>query len=114
MLIGILQEDKFTNQPSLTMVKDDDLCKGKVLGCMEMTKLGIKLFCATEAGLATYKAECSRESRVEKAEEVLDVEKNGFPEESKLYCIGAIPNKACFSFLLNNHRNFDSSLLRKR
>ena len=75
-----------------------------------MTELGIKLICETEAGLATYKAECSCESRADKAEEVLDVERNSFPEDSKLYSIDAIPNKACFSFLFNNHRNFDLNL----
>ena len=74
-----------------------------------MTDLGIKLLYETGTGLATYKAECSRESRVKKTEKVLDVEKNGFSEESKLYYI-VIPNNVCFSFLLNNHRNFDSSL----
>ena len=85
-LPGISHEDKFKNQSSLTVVKDDDLCKGKVLGCMEMTGLE-KLLCKKEEGSATYKAESSRELRIEKTEVLSDVEINGLRKESKLYTI---------------------------
>jgi len=56
----MLHIDKFKNQPSLTVVKDDDLYEGKVLGCMEMTGQGIKLLSEKEEGLATYNAGFSR------------------------------------------------------
>ena len=53
----MLQEDNFTNQPSLTVVKEDDLGKEKVLGCTEMTELGIKLFCKTERKISNIQSE---------------------------------------------------------
>ena len=70
------------------MVKDDDLCEGKVLECNHGTR---KLLFKKEEGSATYKAGSSRELRIEKTEVLPDVEINGSREESKLYCIGAIP-----------------------
>ena len=53
MLQGMSKEDKFKNHPSLTVVKEDDLCEGKALGCIEIKELGIKLFCESKEGLVT-------------------------------------------------------------
>jgi len=89
------------------VVKDEDLCEGKVLECNHGTR---KLLFKKEEGSATCEAEFSRELCIEKMEVLPDVEINGLRKESKLYCIGAIPTTARFSFLLNNQRNFDLSL----
>jgi len=62
------KEDKFKNHLSLTVVKEDDRCEGKALGCMEIMELGVKLFCETVEELVTYKAESSRKLCVERTE----------------------------------------------
>ena len=55
MLQGMSKEDKFKNHPSVTVVKENDLCEEKALGCMEIKELGVKL----KEGLVTYNVESS-------------------------------------------------------
>ena len=90
------------------MVKEDDLCEGKALGCMEINKLGIILFCELKGGLVTFKVESSRQLSVKETEMFKNVGIDGLRKES--YCVSAIPTIACFSFLLHSQRNFDSNL----
>ena len=61
MLRGMSEDDKFKNQPSLTVVKEDDFCEGKELGCMEIKKLGKQLYCGPKEGLVTYVVDSSHE-----------------------------------------------------
>ena len=100
MLQGMSKEDKFKNHPSLTVVKEDDLCEGNALGYMEIKELGIKLFCELK-GLVIFKVDSSRKLNVEGIEVLTNVGITGLQKESYLYCIGIIPIIACFSFLLH-------------
>jgi len=34
------KEDRFINHLSLTVVKKDEFCEGKALGCIEISELG--------------------------------------------------------------------------
>jgi len=49
------KEDIFTNHLSLTVVKNDEFCEEKALGCMEINELKIIVFCETEGGLITFR-----------------------------------------------------------
>ena len=85
MLQGMSKEDKFKNHPSVTVVKEDDLCEEKALGCMEIKELGVKL----KEGLVKYNVESSRELRVKRTELSTNVGID-LLNESYLYCIDVI------------------------
>ena len=55
-------EDKFRNQPSLTVDRDDGTCDGKELGSMEIIGLGELIFRGTERS-TMYGAGLTREPR---------------------------------------------------
>ena len=61
MLQGMLEDDKFKNHLSLIVVKEDDFCEGKELGCIEIKELGKPLYCGSKEGLVTYDVESSHE-----------------------------------------------------
>ena len=107
-MLGMSHEDKFRNQPSLTVDRDEGTCDGKELGSMEIIGLGELLFRRTE--LSTVYGAGLRKPRPKDTQVLSDVKLHGLRTESELYCMGAILTMDCFIFLLINHRSLESSL----
>ena len=82
-------EDRLRNQPSRTVVGEEDLCEGKELGCIDIKVLGDKV----REGLLTYNVSLC--TNIGPAHMLV----------SYLYKIGLILVIVCASFLSESHKS---------
>jgi len=85
-----MSHDKFKNHPSLTVVKDEGLCKGKELGCMAINTTRRTIIWKGRR-INDVRCRVRKRAPLQGPKSMPNVELAGLRTESKLYCIGAIP-----------------------
>jgi len=110
-LPGMSHEDKFKNQPSLTVVKDDDLCERKKLGCMEITGLYRRTIIWKGRRISNVQSRILKRAAHWENGSIARCWNKRFTKRVKAILYRRDSNDRLFFLFVNNQRNLDSNLL---